>query len=156
VSLLRKTDEERAEKQRRIDEDRALKQREAEERERRKEQERVAKAEAAAREAFLKTPKGQARTAAEAGDHFFQYMAPLSATTRGAMAVLSGTQDTKRSVAAHTDVLGEIEVEGWRLEDVGYVFEQTGSISRDKLMSSGQTATVTGQIIGVYLFRRTA
>jgi hypothetical protein len=34
------------------------------------------------------------------------------------------------------------------------VFEQTGSVSRDKVMSSGQTASVTGNIVGVYLFRR--
>jgi hypothetical protein len=70
------------------------------------------------------------------------------------MAVLGGSKDTRKSETTHGDVLGEIEKEGWQLEDVGYVFEQTGSVSRDKFASSGQTASVTGNIVGVYLFRR--
>jgi hypothetical protein len=106
--------------------------------------------------AFRASPRGQARTAREAGAGFFQYAAPLSETTRTVMAVLGGTSTAsgqKRREISHTGVLSEIEAEGWRLEDVGYVFEQTGSTSRDKAFSSGQTATVNGRIVGVYLFR---
>lgn len=38
-----------------------------------------------------------------------------------------------------TDALATIEAEGWKLEDVGYVFQPTGAVSRDKLLSTGQT-----------------
>jgi hypothetical protein len=107
-----------------------------------------------AQQEFLASPIGQARTAHEAGDKFFQFAAPLSETKRTAMGVLGGSKDMKRTETTHTDVLGDIEREGWQLADVGYVFEQTGSVSRDKFASSGQTASVTGNIVGVYLFRR--
>lgn len=40
-----------------------------------------------------------------------------------------------------------------RLENVGYVFQETGIVSKDKLLSSGQTGQVAGQIMGIYLFR---
>jgi hypothetical protein len=106
------------------------------------------------RQAFLASPVGQARTAHEAGDMFFQFAAPIIETERTVMAVLGGTKDMKKTENTHADVLGRIESEGWQLFDVGYVFEQTGSVSRDKLYSSGQTASVTGNTIGVYLFRR--
>jgi hypothetical protein len=106
------------------------------------------------RQEFLASPVGQARTAYEAGDLFFQFAAPISETKRTVMAVLGGSKDMTKSETTHGDVLGEIEKEGWQLEDVGYVFEQTGSVSRDKFASSGQTASVTGNIVGVYLFRR--
>jgi hypothetical protein len=106
------------------------------------------------RQEFLASPIGQARTAHEAGDMFFQFVAPLSETRRTVMAVLGGSKDMKKTETTHADVLGGIEREGWRLDDVGYVFEQTGSVSRDKFYSSGQTASVTGNIVGVYLFRR--
>ena len=106
------------------------------------------------RQEFLASPVGQARTAHEAGDIFFQFAAPISETKRTAMALLGGSKDMRKSESSHGDVLGGIEKEGWQLEDVGYVFEQTGSVSRDKFASSGQTASVTGNIVGVYLFRR--
>jgi hypothetical protein len=105
------------------------------------------------RQEFLASPVGQARTAYEAGDLFFQFAAPISETKRTVMAVLGGSKDMTKNETTHGDVLGEIEKEGWQLEDVGYVFEQTGSVSRDKFASSGQTASVTGNIVGVYLFR---
>lgn len=104
---------------------------------------------------FLASPVGQARTAYEAGDVYFQFAAPITETKRTAMGVLGGDKDAmKRTEQTHGDVLGQVEKEGWKLADVGYVFEHTGSVSRDKLMSSGQTASVTGDIVGVYLFRR--
>ena len=119
-----------------------------------KEEQRAAEQAQKEQQEFLASPVGQARTAHEAGDMFFQFAAPISETKRTAMAVLGGSKDMKKSESRHGDVLGEIEKEGWQLEDVGYVFEQTGSVSRDKFASSGQTASVTGNIVGVYLFRR--
>ena len=81
-----------------------------------------------------------------------------AAKERSATAVFSGgtaTQNPNKSQSwRHTDTLGVIESEGWTLDDVGYVFEPTGSVSRDKLLSSGQTETITGRIVGIYLFRR--
>jgi hypothetical protein len=78
----------------------------------------------------------------------------MSETKRTVMAVLGGSKDMKKTETTHADVLGGIEREGWKLADVGYVFEQTESVSRDKFYSSGQTARIAGNIIGVYLFRR--
>jgi hypothetical protein len=119
-----------------------------------KEAQRAAEQAERERQEFLASPVGQARTAHEAGDMYFQCAAPISETKRTVMAVLGGTKDLKKTENTHADVLGGIEREGWKLADVGYVFEQTGSVSRDKFYSSGQTASVTGNIIGVYLFRR--
>lgn len=119
-----------------------------------KEERRAAEQAEKERQEFLASPVGQARTAHEAGDIFFQFALPISETKRTPMAVLGGSKDMKKSETLHGDVLGEIEKEGWQLEHVGYVFEQTGSVSRDKFASSGQTASVTGNIVGVYLFRR--
>ncbi len=119
-----------------------------------KDEQRLAEQAEKERQEFLASPVGQARTAHEAGDKFFQFAAPITETKRTAMAVLGGSKDMKKSETTHGDVLGEIEKEGWQLEDVGYVFEQTGSVSRDKFASSGQTASVSGNLVGVYLFRR--
>jgi hypothetical protein len=91
-----------------------------------KEEQRAAEQAEKERQEFLASPVGQARTAHEAGDIFFQFALPISETKRTAMAVLGGSKDMKKSETLHGDVLGEIEKEGWQLEHVGYVFEQTG------------------------------
>jgi hypothetical protein len=65
---------------------------------------------------------------------------------------LSGTVTSTRT-AGHAGVLEAIEVEGWRLEHVGYVYRVISSVSRDKFLSSGQQEAVTGEIVGIYLFR---
>jgi hypothetical protein len=116
------------------------------------EQKRAADSEAA----FRATPRGRARTARENGDGFFEYTGSLAETSRTVMGVLGGTSTSsghKRQLTSHTDVLAQIEDEGWKLEHVGYVFEPTGTVSRDKAFSSGQTSTTSGKIVGVYLFR---
>ncbi len=116
------------------------------------EQKRAADAEAA----FRATPRGRARTARETGDGFFEYTGSLAETSRTVMGVLGGTSTSsghRRRMTSHTDVLAQIEDEGWKLEHVGYVFEPTGTVSRDKAFSSGQTSTTSGKIVGVYLFR---
>jgi hypothetical protein len=116
------------------------------------EQKRAAEAEAA----FRATPRGKARTARENGDGFFEYTGSLAETSHTVMGVLGGTSTSsghKRRMTSHTDVLAQIEDEGWKLERVGYVFEPTGTVSRDKAFSSGQASTTSGKIVGVYLFR---
>jgi hypothetical protein len=49
----------------------------------------------------------------------------------------------------------EVKAEGWTLQHAGYVFLQTGWVSRDKLLPSGQTAHVTGEVVGICVFRWT-
>ena len=109
---------------------------------------------ARAEAAFLASPQGQARLAAQAEGHIFQIALPLHSTQRTLAGIVSGDKTVKVTEGNHTDVLSAIESEGWKLEHAGYVFQQTGSVSRDKLMSSGQTAAITGEIWGVYVFRR--
>jgi hypothetical protein len=46
-----------------------------------------------------------------------------------------------------------IESEGWHLEHAGYVYRMTGSVSRDKLLSSGQQEAIHGEVLGIYIFR---
>jgi hypothetical protein len=116
------------------------------------EQKRAAEAEAV----FRATPRGKARSARENGDGFFEYTGSLAETSRTVMGVLGGTSTSgghKRQMTSHTDVLAQVEDEGWKLDHVGYVFEPTGTVSRDKAFSSGQTSTTSGKIVGVYLFR---
>ena len=115
---------------------------------------RLAQERARAEAAFRESPQGQARAARESEQAFFQIALPISETTRTVASVLTGDPSTTTRVAGgQTHVLQAIEGEGWRLEHIGYVFQETGIVSRDKLLSSGQTGQVTGQIVGIYLFR---
>jgi hypothetical protein len=92
---------------------------------------------------FAASPPGRARAARAAGDRLFQISIPISVTERTAWGVFSGDkQYQKTSQSDPHSVLEQIEAEGWHLEHVGYVFQETGSVSRDKLLSSGQTAAV--------------
>jgi hypothetical protein len=54
----------------------------------------------------------------------------------------------------HVTVLSQVEALGWRLEHVGYVFVETGQISTDKFLVTGQATAVNGKTVGIYLFRR--
>jgi hypothetical protein len=51
-------------------------------------------------------------------------------------------------------VLGRIELAGWRLEHANWVYVETGQNSRNKFLSTGQQVVTTGQVMGIYLFRR--
>jgi hypothetical protein len=52
-----------------------------------------------------------------------------------------------------TGLLESIESEGWTLSDVGYVFQPTGSVIQERLIHSGTKETVSGRVLGIYLFR---
>jgi hypothetical protein len=116
------------------------------------------------REAYLKTPMGQAETALLNGQRFFQFTAPVSTVSGKATDVGLGllalgipsfpSASTKTRRFDSTDVLGQIEELGWRLEHVGYVFVETGEVSRGKVMSSGGVSRTHGYVEGIYLFRR--
>jgi len=101
---------------------------------------------------FWRSPVGQARAAWDAGAKLFQTALELS-STEGHVVAMQGayaTTDTKD----HTSALDSIEAEGWWLEHAAYVYRVTGSVSRDKFLSSGQQEAVHGEIVGIYIFRR--
>lgn len=91
---------------------------------------------------FEDTPAGQARAARQAGDVMFQVAEPLPRTGFA-----------KLNFGSHAPMLQQVEAEGWRLESSSFVYQETGQRSRDKLLSSGQNTQVSGQILGIYLFR---
>jgi hypothetical protein len=99
---------------------------------------------------FWEAPYGQARSAKLAGDRYFQIEIPLDWTTRSGRMSVTGS---KHSGQGRT--LTDIEAEGWELIQAGFVFKETGQISRDKFLSSGQQVNTTGETWGIYLFRAT-
>lgn len=102
------------------------------------------------------SPPGQARAARFHGRTILQLAIPLERRARTGLGVFSGDA-TKGGFHIETQdasgTIEQVEAEGWMLENVGYVFRETGSVSRDKLLSSGQTAQVVGDIVGIYIFR---
>lgn len=106
-------------------------------------------------EEFAKSPTGQAQAARKKGARIFQISLTLSETTANVVP-MSGAYTQGREIEAHATTLDSIEAQGWRLEHAGYVFRVIGSQSRDKFMSSGQQEAVSGEIVGIYLFRATS
>ena len=105
---------------------------------------------------FAQAIAEDAQIAFDEGRDFFQAPMPLSLTERSLNSTLTGAVETKtRDFSAQPQILEMIEAVGWRLEHFSCVFRETGAVSRDKLLSSGQVEQITGEIIGVYLFRRT-
>lgn len=96
-------------------------------------EEKAAIAEKRAADAVARSPVGRAMSARESGDDLIQIARP----------VCDGSAKT----------ISEIEAIGWRLEHVGYAY----SISRASSSSwnGGGSVDVDGELIGVYLFRRT-
>ena len=113
------------------------------------------RAEQAHRE-FLASPVGQATTAKEQRQGFFEIQLQVGSSQRDST-VWGGnnTHYSKTSVQSHAGTLAAIESIGWHLEHVGYVFVVTGESSRDKFMASGQQTAVSGITMGLYLFRNT-
>jgi hypothetical protein len=127
-------------------------------RERQKTDDKTAKERAAAEEAFLRSPVGRATGARAEGAGFFHVELEMSEVGRSNLDLLvgySGVPGVERKRAGHGDVLAQVEDVGWRLEHVGYVYVETGQVSRDKLLSSGQQVATLGKTVGHFLFRRT-
>jgi hypothetical protein len=127
----------------------------------RRQQEAAAAAEAKHRaqqeKAFLASPVGRATTAFGEGAGFFHIQLEMSEIGRSGLDTVlgySGGLGVERKRGGHSDVLAQIEDVGWRLEHVGYVYMETGQISRDKLLSSGQQVATLGKTVGHFLFRR--
>lgn len=102
--------------------------------------------------AFAASPAGRARAARIAGLRIFQIDIPLSTTKGEAVALVGAFAHTSQTLNV-ASVIQAIEEEGWRLEHAGYIYRITGSVSRDKLLSSGQQEAVNGEIVGIYIFR---
>lgn len=118
-------------------------------------EQKAAEAQQKADAAYWASPLGQAQRAVESGSRFFQVEIP-HATMSGYSNMAWGSGDVRRTThhGGAPDLLGQIEQLGWRLEHASWVFIETGQSSRDKVLASGQATTVTGRVVGIYLFRR--
>ena len=103
---------------------------------------------------FMKSPRGRARRARNGKRKLFQAEIPLSETV-GHSSFLLGTFTRSSATADASRVLEEIEGEGWVLVDASYVFRPTGSASREKIIGTTELEAISGQILGIYLFRAT-
>jgi hypothetical protein len=100
---------------------------------------------------FDATPWGQASAARANGARLFQITLPLS-TSKATVVPMAGAF-TDIEAGNHGKTLDLIEREGWKLDHVGYVFRALGSESRDKFLASGQQEAISGEIVGIYIFR---
>ena len=103
-------------------------------------------------EQFRATPIGQARSAREAGAQIFQIDLSVS-TTSGWSNFSFGTWVSSSAARSAAGLIERIESEGWKLENVGYVYRVTGSVSTGKLLGSGEREVNSGEIVGIYIFR---
>ncbi len=99
--------------------------------------------------AFAASPAGQARVAKASGSTIFQIDLPLSKTTAPWGASCGQSSKTED----YSTTIESIEKEGWRLDHAGYVYRITGSDSHEKAIGSGLREAVSGEIIGIYIFR---
>lgn len=86
--------------------------------------------------------------------NIYQIDMPLSQTT-GRTVAMTGAYADSTKTKDYSNVIQSIEKEGWHLDHVGYVYRITGSVSRDKFLASGQQEAVSGEIVGIYIFRAT-
>ena len=74
--------------------------------------------------------------------------------------VFSGRLSDKRAASTTNlplpKTLALVEETGWRLAHVGYVYRETYSESRNKVLVSGQQIATSGEIVAIFLFRRSA
>lgn len=121
-----------------------------------KEAARAASERAKQEAAYWASPVGRAALAKQRGDRFFQLeLQTTELAGHSSDFWVSDVSKTRRTNGA-TDILGQIEELGWRLEHAGWVFIETGTSSRDKVLSSGERTTTSGRVEGVYLFRSVA
>lgn len=119
-----------------------------------KDQQQKAEQAKKAEEAFRRTPVGQASTAREQGQGFFEIQLVVGESQRDSTVFGGNNYALARDkTVTHAGTLAAIEAVGWHLEHVGHVFVVTGESSRDKFMASGQQTAVSGKTVGIYLFR---
>lgn len=105
----------------------------------------------AERAAYWASPVGQAESARFHGLGFFQVEIPIR-SIGGASAFGNQTTFVLGS-GGRPDILSQIEAKGWRLENVGYVFVETGATSTNHFLTTGQGTATHGHVLGIYLFR---
>jgi len=98
-------------------------------------------------------PVVRAQAAKGRGDRFFETTMPVSQISGGARWGTTRTQTETGDYYKQPDALGAIESVGWKLEHVGYVFLETGTISTRRVLLTGEKTATTGVLTGIYLFR---
>ena len=118
--------------------------------------EKEAKAREKLRRAFFGSPAGQARVAFEGGAKVFQYEADVSAMRAVVKPVLLGSSAIGKETLSRGPVatLNAVCDEGWEIVSGSFVFVETGQVSRNKALSSGQQVATSGKVRGYYLFKR--
>ena len=110
------------------------------------------KKERQAREAYLRTPVGQATEAKERGDRFFEAQLD-AAQLKGPTSAFGSSDNEVRRRTGAPDTLGQIEEIGWRLEHVSHAFIETGATTTNRVLGTGQGMVTQGVVTGFYLFR---
>jgi hypothetical protein len=105
-----------------------------------------------ARQAFFRTPAGQARTAFDRGDHVLQCSFDVMNQKAIIIPMVGGT--TSQTTSDPTAIINSVCHEGWELVTGSFVFVEQGQESRDKFLASGQNVAIKGTTVGYYLFRR--
>jgi hypothetical protein len=118
---------------------------------------REAKARAKLKAAFFASPAGEARLAFQSGAQVFQYQADVK-STKAIVQALSKARP-KETLASRLGrgpvaTLNAVCNEGWELINGSFVFVETGTVSRNRALATGQQTAVAGTVIGYYLFRR--
>jgi hypothetical protein len=121
----------------------------------RSEEDKAAREKQRAQEAYANSPVGLAIRAREEGQKYYQAVFPIEYVGRDALAILGHNMNTKVKDAGEPIgiILTDIENAGWELVHTGFVFRQTHQDSRDKFLASGQQVAITGQTVGIYLFK---
>jgi hypothetical protein len=117
-----------------------------------KEREKAERARKLAEAEFAASYQGRARAARAAGHKVYQVSMPLSTTTGTTLALQAAVAKTS-AMRDFSNEIEAIESEGWHLAHASYVYRMTGSVSRDKLLSSGQQEAIHGEVLGIYIFR---
>ncbi len=107
-----------------------------------------------AQAAFLVSPEGMATTAKQQRQGFLEIQLVVGSSQRvSSIFNPDPTGSGENRTATHAGTLAAIESIGWRLEHVGYIFMITGESSADRIFGTGQNTAVSGETVGIYLFR---
>jgi|SRR5581483_6588663 len=122
--------------------------------------EKEAKAREKLRRVFSTSPAGEARIAFESGAHVFQYEANVRAMHAVVRPIGFGSSAMGKETLASRFGRGPVATlnavcdEGWELLNGSFVFVETGQVSRERALASGQQVAVSGSVVGYYLFKR--
>ena len=111
------------------------------------------------RQNWLASPPGQASSAKENGQRYFQALLSVEEARRTTASILfhdMGRNSRKVISNEVGGVLEAIEDQGWELVHTAAAFRQTRQDSRDKFLASGQQVAIEGETVGVYLFKAVA